>query len=55
MVVSETTTSTDARDPDQPNLRPGPQDEGGHGGMATREQEQRVHDEAQTAQQGEQA
>ncbi len=37
--------STDIRDPDEPNLRPGPQDHGGHGGMATREQEKRIHDE----------
>lgn len=27
--------------PDEPNTRPGPRDEGGHGGMATREQEAR--------------
>ena len=28
-----------------PNLRPGQTDQGGHGGMATREQEQRLYDE----------
>ena len=38
-------SSTDARHPAEPNLRPGPQDRGGHGGMATREQEKRLHDE----------
>lgn len=42
-------TSTDARDPGEPNLRPGPQDQGGHGGMATREQEKRVHDGTDSA------
>ncbi|MTD14923.1 hypothetical protein GIS00_13335 [Nakamurella sp. YIM 132087] len=26
----------------KPNVRPGPTDEGGHGGMATREQEERL-------------
>ena len=36
---------SDIRDPDEPNLRPGPQDLGGQGGMATREQEQRVYEE----------
>ena len=35
-------SSTDAGHPDEPNLRPGPQDRGGHGGMATREQEKRL-------------
>ena len=30
-----------------PNLRPGPTEQGGHGGMATREQEARIY-EAET-------
>ena len=38
-------SSTNARDPDEPNPQPGPQDRGGHGGMATRKQEKRVHDQ----------
>ena len=33
---------------EEPNTRPGPTDEGGHGGMATREQEQRLVEEANT-------
>jgi len=28
-----------------PNLRPGPTEQGGHGGMATREQEARIYQE----------
>ena len=28
-----------------PNLRPGPTEQGGHGGMATREQEERLYEE----------
>ena len=28
-----------------PNLRPGPSEQGGHGGMATREQEERLYEE----------
>ena len=28
-----------------PNLRPGPAEQGGHGGMATREQEARIYQE----------
>ena len=28
-----------------PNLRPGPTEQGGHGGMATREQEARIYGE----------
>ena len=27
----------------EPNLRPGPTEQGGHGGMATREQEERLY------------
>ena len=33
---------------EEPNVRPGPTEEGGHGGMATREQEQRLVEEANT-------
>ena len=29
-----------------PNLRPGPTEQGGHGGMATREQEARIYEES---------
>lgn len=32
----------DARTVPEPNTRPGPTDQGGHGGMATREQEARM-------------
>lgn len=31
---------------EEPNIRPGQTDEGGHGGMATREQEQRLYEES---------
>jgi hypothetical protein len=30
-----------------PNLRPGPTEQGGHGDMATREQEARIYEEQQ--------
>jgi hypothetical protein len=44
--------ANDARDPAEPNVRPGQEDHGGHGGMATREQAKRIHDANRIARSG---
>ena len=41
--MSESEASPDVHIDAEPNLRPGPTEQGGHGGMATREQEERVY------------
>ena len=42
-----TDTTAEPLDPGEVNTRPGPVDRGGHGGMATREQEAREADAAE--------
>jgi hypothetical protein len=41
--MSESDEITEIRIDEEPNLRPGQTDQGGHGGMATREQEERLY------------
>jgi hypothetical protein len=40
---------SEPRDDDDPKLHPGPRDEGGHGGMATRELDARQEDDEPAA------
>ena len=42
-VMSESGETPDVHIDEEPNLRPGPTEQGGHGGMATREQEERLY------------
>ena len=41
--MSESEETPDVHIDEEPNLRPGPTEQGGHGGMATREQEERLY------------
>jgi len=41
--MSETADKPSIELDEAPNLRPGPTEQGGHGGMATREQEARIY------------
>lgn len=43
--MNETPEQPDVEIHDPPNLRPGPTEQGGQGGMATREQEERLYEE----------
>ncbi len=43
--MSETKDEPSIELDEPPNLRPGPTEQGGHGGMATREQEARIFQE----------
>ena len=42
-VMTETANEPSIELDEPPNLRPGPTEQGGHGGMATREQEARIY------------
>ena len=44
-VMSESEANPPVEIDEPPNLRPGPAEHGGHGGMATREQEERLYEE----------
>jgi len=41
--MTETANEPSIELDEPPNLRPGPTEQGGHGGMATREQEARIY------------
>lgn len=43
--MTETSDEPSIELDEPPNLRPGPTEQGGHGGMATREQEARIYQE----------
>jgi hypothetical protein len=43
--MSESEVPAEPEIDEPPNLRPGPTEQGGHGGMATREQEERLYEE----------